>query len=159
MFDYLRSLFRPKSVITDPYEQFVAAFVEECGRQGRKPTSYDHQARSFVFSDPKGSKHTVYLENNFRIWCQRDPKARAEQLSRFVRSFGEVEADSADLRAELMPGIRSRVLLSNALIENWIRGAPEGNANETAWAPFCGELVACVVRDRQDSMALVTRSA
>jgi hypothetical protein len=160
MFDRLRSLFRPKPVIADPYEQFVVAFIEECGRQGRKPASYDHQTRSFVFGDPKGSSHTVFLENNFRAWCQGDAKARAEQLSRFVRSLGEAEAaiDSANLLAELMPGIRSRVLLSHALIQNWIQGAPEDNDNETAWTPFCGELVACVVRDRQDSMALVTRS-
>jgi len=158
MFNLLRSLFRPKPAIADPYEQFVVAFLEECGRQGRKPTSYDHQTRSFVFSDAKGSNHTVYLENNFRIWTQRDAQARAEQLSRFVRSLGDVEAESADLAAELMPGIRSRVLLSDGLIQSWIQGAPEGNDNETAWTPFCGELVACVVRDRPDSMALVTRS-
>jgi hypothetical protein len=44
MFNRLTSLFRPKSAITDPYEQFVVAFIEECKRQGRKPTSYDHQA-------------------------------------------------------------------------------------------------------------------
>jgi hypothetical protein len=158
MFSRLISLFRPKSA--DPYEQFVAAFIEECGRQGRKPTSYDHQTRSFVFGDPKGSSHTVFLENNFRAWCQGDAKARAEQLSRFVRSLGEGETaiDPAKLASELMPGIRSRVLLSHGLIQNWIQGAPEGNDNETAWTPFCGELVACVVRDRQDSMALVTRS-
>jgi hypothetical protein len=160
MFDRLMSLFRPKPA--DPYEQFVVAFIEECGRQGRKPTSYDQQSRSFVFGDPKGSSHTVYLENNFRAWCQGDPKARAEQLSRFVRSLGETEKeaaiDPANLPAELMPGIRSRALLSHALIQNWIQGAPEGTDNETAWTPFCGDLVACVVRDRQDSMALVTRS-
>ncbi len=158
MFNRLRSLFRPKPEIADPYEQFVVAFVEECGRQGRKLTSYDHQTRSFVFGDPKGINHTVFLENNFRVWCQRDAKARAEQLSRFVRSLGEMGAVSADLSAELMPGIRSRALLSHALTQNWIQGAPEGNDNETAWTSFCGELVACVVHDRQDSMALVTRS-
>src|SRR6266705_5567726 len=162
MFNRLRSLFRPKPEIADPYEQFVVAFVEECGRQGRKPASYDHQTRSVVFGDPKGFNQTVFLENNFRVWCQRDAKARAEQLSRFVRSLGEMEAGSADLSAnlaaELMPGIRSRSLLSHALIQNWIQGAPEGNDNETAWTPFCGELVACVVRDRQDSMILVKRS-
>jgi hypothetical protein len=158
MFNFLKSLFRPKPAIADPYEQFVVAFIEECGRQGRKPTSYDHQTRSFVFGDQKKSSHTVFLDNNFRAWCQKDPKARAEQLSRFVRSLGEMEADSVDLSAELMPAIRSRVLLSHALIQNWIQGAPEGNDNETAWTPFCGELAACVVRDRQDSMALVTRS-
>src|SRR6266700_5872155 len=157
MFNRLRSLFRPKPEIADPYEQFVVAFVEECGRQGRKLTCYDHQTRSFVFGDPKGINHTVFLENNFRVWCQRDAKARAEQLSRFVRSLGEMGAVSADLSAELMPGIRSRALLSHALTQNWIQGAPEGNDNETAWTSFCGELVACVVHDRQDSMALVTR--
>src|SRR5437867_4246648 len=158
MFNRLVSLFRPKPA--DPYEQFVVAFIEECGRQGRKPTSYDHQTHSFVFGDSKGSNHTVFIENSFRAWCQGTPKARAEQLSRFVRSLGETEAgiDPANLAAGLMPGIRSRVLLSHALIQNWIQGAPEGNDNETAWTPFCGELVACVVRDRQDSMALVTRS-
>src|SRR6266700_3880202 len=118
MFNRLRSLFRPKPAIADPYEQFVVAFIEECGRQGRKPTSYDHQTRSFVFGDPKGSNHTVFLENNFRVWCQRDAKARAELLSRFVRSLGEAGAaiDPAKLPAELMPGIRSRVLLSHTLI-------------------------------------------
>jgi len=158
MFNLLRSLFRPKPAIADPYEQFVIAFVEECGRQGRKPTSYDHQTRSFVFGDSKGSSHTVYLENNFRIWSQRDETARAEQLSRFVRSLGDVEAESTDFAAELMPGIRSRGMLCDALIQGWIRGAPESNDNETAWTPFCGELVACVVHDRPDSMALVTRS-
>src|SRR5262245_2559437 len=159
MFSHLKSLFRSKPAIADPYEQFVVAFIEECKRQGRKPTSYDHQARSVVFNDPKGS-HTVFLENNFRIWSQADAKPRAEQLSRFVPSLWEAEAaaDPAKLPDELMPGIRSRVLIGDALIQNCIHGAPDGNANETAWAPFCGELVACVVRDRQDSMALVMRS-
>ena len=159
MFNRLMSLFRPKPA--DPYDQFVVAFIEECGRQGRKPTSYDHQTRSFVFGDPKGSDYrTVFLDNNFRRWCQGSPKARAEQLSRFVRSLGETGAgiDPANLAAELMPGIRPRVLFSHALIQTRIQGAPEGNDNEPAWTPFCGELVACVVRDRQDSMSLVTRS-
>jgi len=159
MFSRLMSLFRPKPA--EPYEQFVLAFIEECNRQGRKPTSYDHQTRSFVFGDPKGSDYrTVFLDNNFRRWCQGSPKARAEQLSRFVRSLGETGAviDPANLAAELMPGIRPRVLFSHALIQTRIQGAPEGNDNEPAWTPFCGELVACVVRDRQDSMSLVTRS-
>src|SRR5262245_5463347 len=159
MFNRLMSLFRPKPA--DPYDQFVVAFIEECGRQGRKPTSYDHQTRSFVFGDPKGSDYrTVFLDNNFRRWCQGSPKARAEQLSRFVRSLGETGAgiDPANLAAELMPGIRPRVLFSHALLQTRIQGAPEGNDNEPAWTPFCGELVACVVRDRQDSMSLVTRS-
>src|SRR5215470_8047166 len=75
MFNLLRSLFRPKPAITDPYEQFVVAFIEECGRQGLKPISYDHESRSFVFGDAKGGNHTVYLENNFRIWSQRDAQA------------------------------------------------------------------------------------
>src|SRR5438093_1047655 len=82
MFNRLVSLFRPKPA--DPYEQFVVAFIEECGRQGRKPTSYDHQTHSFVFGDSKGSNHTVFIENSFRAWCQGTPKARAEQLSNFV---------------------------------------------------------------------------
>jgi len=158
MFDRLMSLLRPKPA--DPYEQFVVAFIEECKRQGRKPTSYDHQTRSFVLGDREGSRHTVFLENTFRMWCQRDVKARAQQLSRFVRSLGEGEVgiDPATLAAELMPGIRSRFLFSHALIETWIQGGPEGNDNETAWTPFCGELVACVVHDRPDSMTLVMRS-
>jgi hypothetical protein len=63
MFSRLISLFRPKSA--DPYEQFIVAFIEECGRQGRKPTSYDHQTRSFVFGDPKGSSHTVFSRTTF----------------------------------------------------------------------------------------------
>jgi hypothetical protein len=53
MFNLLRSLFRPKPAIADPYEQFVVAFIEECERQGRKLKSYDHQARSFAFGDRK----------------------------------------------------------------------------------------------------------
>src|SRR5262249_89881 len=113
-----------------------------------------------VFGDSKESNHTVFLENSFRVWCQGDVKVRAEQLSRFVRSIGEMGAasDPANLAAELMPGIRSRALLSHGLIQPWIQGAPEGTDNEMAWTPFCGDLVACVVRDRQDSMVLVTRS-
>src|SRR5262245_30196410 len=129
MFSHLRSLFRPKPVIVDPYEQFVVAFIEECKRQGRKPASYDHQTRSFVFGGPKGHNQTVFLDNSFRVWCRSDAKARAEQLSRFVRSLGEMEGeaaiDPAKLPAELMPGVRSRVLISHALIQNWIQGAPE----------------------------------
>jgi len=158
MFDRLMSLLRPKPA--DPYEQFVGAFLEECKRQGRKPTSYDHQTRSFVIGDREGFNHTVFLENSFRSWCRGSPKARAEQLSRFVRSLGEGEIaiDPATLAAELMPGIRSRALPSDGLVQGWILGIPEGNDNETAWTPFCGELVACVVRDHQDSMTLVTRS-
>src|SRR5262245_9404010 len=158
MFSRLMSLFRPKPA--DPYEQFVVAFIEECSRQGRKPTSYDHQARTFVFEDLKGSKRTVYLENMFRMWCQGNVKTRAERLSRFVRSLGEEEAaiDSADFTADLVPGLRSRVLISHGLIQTWAAGAPEGNNDEVAWVPFCGELVACVVRDLRDSIAPMTRS-
>jgi hypothetical protein len=160
MFNRLTSLFRPKSAITDPYEQFVVAFIEECKRQGRKPTSYDHQARSFVFGDTKEKSHKVFLENVFRAWVRSGASARAEQLSRFVRSIGEaaVEIDPSKLPAELMPGVRSRALISHTLIQNWMRGAPEGNATEMAWTPFCGELAACVIRDLPDSMVPMMRS-
>src|SRR5262245_50009852 len=101
MFNRLRSLFRPKPA--DPYDQFVVAFIEECRRQGHKPTSYDHQTRSFVFGDRKESNQTVFLENTFRAWCQGDVKARAHLLSRFVRSLGEGEIaiDPEKLAAEL----------------------------------------------------------
>jgi hypothetical protein len=49
MFDRLRSMLQPKSGKADSYEQFVAAFLKECKRQGHEPSSYDDQTRSFVF--------------------------------------------------------------------------------------------------------------
>jgi hypothetical protein len=162
MFNHLRSLFRPRPAITDPYEQFVLAFIEERKRQGRQPTSYDHQARSFVFSDTKEESHKVFLENVFRMWGGSDARSRVEQLSRFVRSIGEAETavdiDPSKLAAELMPGVRSRTLISHTLIQNWMGGYREGNAAEMAWTPLCGELAACVIRDLPDSMVPMTRS-
>jgi hypothetical protein len=162
MFDRLRSMFQPKPVIADPYEQFVAAFIEECKRQDRNPASYDHPTRSFVFrSDPKEGEQRIFLENTFREWLPRDAKARAGLMTRFVRSIGEMERhasiDPSKLPAELMPGIRSRALISDVLIRNWTLGAPEGNTAEYAWAPFCGELAACVVRDLERNWLRVMR--
>jgi hypothetical protein len=49
-------------------------------------------------------------------------------------------------------------LISHTLIQNWMRGAPEGNATEMAWTPFCGELAACVIRDLPDSMVPMMRA-
>jgi hypothetical protein len=140
MLNRLRSLFRPKPAIQDPYEQFVVGFLDECARQGRKPTSYDHQDRSFAFGDTKEKSYKVFLENIFRVWVRSDARSRAEQLSRFVRSIGEAETadgiDPSKLAAELMPGVRARALISHTLIQNWMRGGPEGNAAEMAWGPL-----------------------
>jgi hypothetical protein len=146
MFNRLRSLFRPKPAITDPCEQFVVAFIEECARQGRKPTSYDPQDRSFAFGDTKEKNYKVFLENIFRVWVRSEARSRAEQLRRFVRSIGEAETadgiEPTQLATELMPGVRARALISRTLIQNWMRGGPEGNAAEMAWGPLCGELAA-----------------
>jgi hypothetical protein len=79
MFNRLRSWSRLKPAITDAYEQFVVAFIEECERQGRKPISYDHHAGSFVFGDTKGKSHTVFPENIFRMWVRSDALSRGER--------------------------------------------------------------------------------
>lgn len=146
----------------DLYEQYVVAFVEECRRQKRIPTSYDAQARSFVFNDSQGNRLRVFLDNNFRHWLQSDAEARTEQLVRFVRSISETDRnasiDPKKLQAELMPGIRSRALISLMLIDSWRQGAPADNRTEMVWTQFCGELAACIISDHRDSISLLTRS-
>lgn len=154
MFERLKSLFRGPG-FADPYEQFVAAFLDECRRQGLEPESYDHEARSFAFPDIDGHAVTTYLDNNFRVWVGSDAAARPDHLARYVRSIvhrpGTI--DPATLPGELMPGVRHRVLISNALIDNDMN-----RDRGIAATPWCGELAICLFRDRPDSMALVSRS-
>jgi len=157
MFDRLKSLLRRKPASADPYQQFVAAFTGECRRQGRKLLSYDHPARSFVLGDGKGNSTTIFLDNIFKTWVASDD--RADKLSRFVRGIGDVPAaasgttDPSRLHGELMPVVRRRAVISNLLIENRMR-----REWEIAFTPLCGELAACVCRDRPDSMELLSRS-
>jgi hypothetical protein len=159
MVDQLKSM---PSTQAGAYEQFLAAFVEECNRQGREPLSYDDQTRSMVFRDPKGAKHRVNLENYFRVWHQSDAKARADQLPSVVRSLGELYGllgtNPLAIPGELRPVIWPRVKISHALIQARTFDAPEGNSSEVAWTPFCGELAACIVRDLPDNMQPITWS-
>jgi hypothetical protein len=158
MFSRLESLFQPKAKVTDPYEQFVMAFVEECRRQGRKPSRYDHEKRTFFIDDGRGSAVAIQLENGFRDWREHDEAERSRRLARFVRGVFEAAAaqQEAPPLAELMPGVRSRALISNMLIGSGATG-PTGNAAEIAWAPVCGELAAIVNHDRPDTLRPLTR--
>jgi len=159
MLGRLRSLFQTKQKFADPYEQFVVAFVEECRRQGLKPSSYDHQRRLFFFEDIGGGEVTVYLENCFRHWQGQDEQTRVDILNRFVRSAFEATTSSgaAPPLAELMPGVRSHALISNVLIQNREPPGPTGNEAEIAWAPLCGDLVSIVNHDRPDTLTPLAR--
>lgn len=158
MFGRIKSLFQPKATISNPYEQFVMAFVDECRRQGHKPREYDHQNRAFVVEDRVGREVTVHVENGFRQWLGDDERRRADQLARFVRGVFEA-ASTSDIMpplGELMPGVRSRTLISNALLQSRDSSPTQDDA-EIAWAPICGELVAMVNHDRPDTLHPLTR--
>lgn len=155
MFGRLKSLFQSKPQITDPYEQFVVAFIEECKRQGRRPDSYDPTGRFFVFDEGTPGRRIVYLDNGFKAWLQLDKPARAAHLSKFIASSldGPGIEDGSAL-VELMPGVRSRALISNLMIQS-----PGGidARDEIAWAPFCGELVVVINHDRPGTLRPLTR--
>jgi len=154
MFDRLKSLFGRKPAVTDPYERFVAQLLDECRRQGRKPLSYDHEARCFVFGDGKGRSSTVLVNNVFTDWVASDAPVRAAKLAGFVRGIGEAAAaGSRTIAAELMPAVRRRAEISNVLIENRMR-----RGWEIAATPLSGELAACVCRDAPDTMMPLSRS-
>jgi hypothetical protein len=160
MFNRLKAIFSSKPAITDPYEHFVVEFVEECKRQGRRLTSYDHQERSFVLNDREDSHGTVYLENCFREWMDRNAKGRSELLTRFVRSTADLinEVSLADLQEQLMPGIRSRVLISDMLIRNWSSDGPDDTSEEIASKPFCNDVASVLLLDRSDTLKPLQRS-
>lgn len=109
-----------------------------------------------------GTKLTVYMENMFREWLSRDPNGRTDLIARFVQSVVEMRTGSKIspdiLPDELMPGIRSHAQISNVMINNWIAGAPADDRNATVFLPFVGDLVACVLRDRPNSMAQMTHA-
>lgn len=154
MFDRVKSLFQGKPAVTDPYQRFVAHLLDECRRQGRKPLSYDHEARCFVFGDGKGRSSTVFLDDVFTDWAASDARLRAEKLAGFVRGIGETAAAGpAAIATELMPVVLRRAAISNLLIENRMR-----RGWEIAAAPVCGELAACVCRDVPGSMTPLQRS-
>jgi len=141
----------------DPHDQCAIEFIEECKRQGCVPASYDPQARSFQFTDGRN----VHLHNLFATWLPLDQRGRAEAIERFVRSIDE-SPKHADISPEmlpdqLMPGIRPRALIGNALLQHWIAGAPADATTEIAWLPFAGDLAACVVRDMPLTMAPMAR--
>jgi hypothetical protein len=68
--------------------------------------------RSFVFASPNGDR-TIFLDNNFRVWLERDARARAEQLSRFVRMIGEMDDVLEGDPVALVPN-RNRFLLTGS---------------------------------------------
>lgn len=159
MFDRVKSLFARKPAASDPYRQFVAVLLNECRRQGRKPLSYDHEARSVVFGDGNGRSTTVHLDGIFTDWAARNGRLGPGELAGFVRGIGATAAagtatvDAAQLKTELMPVLRRRAEISNVLIENRMR-----RGWEIASAPLCGDLAACVCRDGADAMGPLARS-
>lgn len=162
MFDWIKRALRPKQPVVDLYDQFVREFIAECQRQARIPKSYDHQARAFVFSHGDGREMRFQLNNIFATWLPQDQNGRTEAISRFVQAIAEGDKNSAilpeQLPSELMPGIRSRVLIGNTLLQSWIAGAPIDDSAETAWLPFAGDLAACVIRDQRYSMSQMSRA-
>jgi hypothetical protein len=162
MFDWIKKAFGPKQVAVDLHAAFVQDFVAECRRQSLQQKSYDPQAHAFVFARADGGDLTVHLDNIFREWSTRDRNGRTALTARFVQSIVDMRAGSEisaeKLPGELMPGIRSHAQISNVMINNWIAGAPADDRNATAFVPFAGDLVACVLRDQPNSMAQMTRA-
>lgn len=150
MLDWIKRGFKRAQPAADPYEQFVVEFATECKRQNCMPKSYDPQARAFLFGREDGGEWNFHLDNMFGLWLPQERSGRAELITRFVHSVEEARRpniiDPEKLPGELMPAIRSRAQISNALIRNWTAGAPTDDSTATAFAPFEGDLVACVVR-------------
>jgi hypothetical protein len=160
MFDWIRKRLR-LAAADGPYTQFLREFIAECQRQNLVAESYDHAASSFALTKDDGSQISAFTRNTFGEWLRRDRAGRADLIARFVRSLHEArshETVSAEtLPDELMPGIRPRALVSNMMIRNWIAGGPGDDSRATAFLPFAADLVVCAVRDRPDSMSLMTR--
>jgi hypothetical protein len=162
MFGWIKKNLFGKPPISDPYDQCVIEFIEECKRQGCVPASYDHQARSFQYNDGDAGGANVQLDNLFAIWLPLDQPGRAEAVAKFVRSIDESRKSTAispeTLPDQLMPGIRPRALIGHALLRHWIAGAPADATTEIAWLPFVGDLAACVFRDKPLTMAPMARN-
>jgi hypothetical protein len=162
MFDWIKRVLQPKQSMGDPYEQLILEFVAECQRQGRVPKSYDPQTRIFVFGHGADGDVKVQLDNLFRAWLALDQGGRSVVISRFVTGLKGMGQHSAlvpeELPDQLMPGIRPRIQIANALLQKWIAGAPPDASNETAWLPFAGDLAACVIQDMPDTMSQMTRA-
>jgi hypothetical protein len=160
MFEWLKTRLVGQQAAADPYEEFVREFVAECQRQRLVPKSYDANTRAFVFIRDDGSEMTYFMHNGFREWLDRDRQGRTELMTRWVASIfdslGNHELDPDKLPDELVPGIRSHAQISNVLIRNWTAGAPSDDSTATAFQPFAGDLVACVLRDQTNSMAQMT---
>jgi hypothetical protein len=161
MFNWTKRAAPQKQFLVESYERFVREFVAECQRQDRLPKRYEHQARAFVFAD--GAREMRFqLDNIFATWLKHDRNGRAEVISRFVRAVDEPNNTSAispeRLPDELTPGVRSRVQISNTLIQSWIDGAPIDDSAGTAWLPFVGDLAACVMRNKRHTMSQMTRA-
>ncbi len=161
MFNWTKRAAPQRQLIVELYARFVREFVAECQRQGRLLKSYDRGARALVFGDGPGETR-FQLDNIFATWLKQDRNGRAEVISRFVRAGAESNKPAAisseRLPDELLPGVRSRVQICNALLQSWIDGAPIDDSAGTAWLPFVGDLVACVVRNKRDTMSQVTRA-
>jgi hypothetical protein len=161
MFNWTKRAAPQKQLIVEYYERFVREFVAECQRQGRLLKGYDRGARSLVFGDGSGEMR-FQLDNIFATWLKQDRNGRAEVISRFARAGAEANKPAAispeRLPDELMPGVRSRVQICNALLQSWIDGAPIDDSAGTAWLPFVGDLAACVVRNKRHTMSQVTRA-
>lgn len=149
MFDRIKRGLRARR-LANQYEQFVREFTAECQRQNCMPKSYDPQACAFVFSRGDAGDMAFHLHNVFGEWGANDKSGKAELIARFVHSIDESCRNSTispeKLPGELMPGIRSRAQISNLLIHNWIAGAPIDDSSATAFLPFAGDMVACVLR-------------
>jgi hypothetical protein len=160
MLGRLKSLFQPKAKFSDPYEQFVVEFLEECIQQRRRPASYDQQDRSFVFDDPQKGQLTVFLDNCFRIWLERDAKGKADHLVRFVRAMADSKQETGtdELQTGLKPGIRARSLIGEMLIRSWSGSKAQDSTNEIAWSPLCGDIASILLFDRTDTMKPLWRS-
>ncbi|MGJ4993364.1 hypothetical protein ACQR0Z_03035 [Bradyrhizobium sp. HKCCYLS3077] len=158
MFEWIKKRF-VREQAEDLTTEFVRTLIAECRRQGLVVQSFDPSARSFVAALQDGSQVTAFIDNTFTEWQARLPSRREELVARFVRSLVEARSHGTlspeSLADELMPGIRSRVLVSELMLRDWIGGGPADDSRVTASLPFAADLVVCAIRDRPDSMSLL----
>ncbi|WP_035648798.1 hypothetical protein [Bradyrhizobium sp. ORS 285] len=162
MFGWIKKRLVRESSADDPSTEFVRTLLAEFARQALVVQSYDPARRSFVVALQDGSQVTAFIDNTFLEWQHRAPSRQKELIARFVRSLIETHRhdpiSSESLADELMPGIRSRVLVSDMMIRDWIAGGRADDSQAAAFLPFAADLVVCAIRDRPDSMSLIKGS-
>jgi hypothetical protein len=141
-----------------PRDQLVIDLIDELKRRGIQTQggTYNHQDYSLTVEGRKLGLGNLFLE-----WRLRRRRDKAELVKRFLDSVLQIgkPLPSFDAAAEkLVPLVRSRSNICLWLLEAWCGGAPDGNAAETAWAPFVGDLVTAVGLDMGSGISRMERS-